>query len=159
MRYLIEMSHMVDVPAYVEAATIPELRRWVQDKADSKKVRSDRPAIGELSYRYNLDAAGETIVVHAYFIGSNGLKRRFMRLRREQDVLRPVADDRIMGSSNAITQTTKGNAMSDPSSPSYNDRRLFPSSSARTDLSRRREQAARDQRRMWGDVDPQGRRY
>jgi len=33
------------------------------------------------------------------------------------------------------------------------------SPSARTDLSRRREQAQREQRRMFGDVDPQGRKY
>jgi len=33
------------------------------------------------------------------------------------------------------------------------------SSSGRTDLSRRREGAIREQRRMFGDVDPQGRRY
>ena len=46
-----------------------------------------------------------------------------------------------------------------------NNPRLYPdmfgrqSSSGRTDLSRRREAAQRDQRRMFGDVDPQGRRY
>ncbi len=45
-----------------------------------------------------------------------------------------------------------------------NDSKLWRSitgegSSSRTELSRRREQAQRDQRRMFGDVDPQGRRY
>lgn len=34
-----------------------------------------------------------------------------------------------------------------------------PSSSGRTELSRRREGAIREQRRMFGDVDPRGRRY
>lgn len=41
----------------------------------------------------------------------------------------------------------------------YRDVFGHSSHSGRTDLSRRREQAQRDQRRMFGDVDPQGRRY
>lgn len=41
----------------------------------------------------------------------------------------------------------------------YRDLFGAPSHLGRTDLSRRREQAQRDQRRMFGDVDPQGRRY
>lgn len=41
----------------------------------------------------------------------------------------------------------------------YRDLFGAPSHSGRTDLSRRREQEQRDQRRMFGYVDPQGRRY
>lgn len=85
----IETSHMVDVPVLIEASTPPELRRRVQEIADKKKVRTDRPPIGELSFRYELDANGDTAVVHAYFIDRHGKRRRFMRLRREQDALSP----------------------------------------------------------------------
>lgn len=100
----IETSHMVDVPVLIEATSIPELRRRVQEIADKKKVRTDRPPIGELSFRYELDPEGEVTVVHSYFIDRKGKRRRFMRLRREQGALSPERPRRIMSTSNAITQ-------------------------------------------------------
>ncbi len=85
MRYLIESSHMCDMGSHVDVESISQLRRWVQAKADAKKVRVDRPAIGEVTYRYQLAEDGTVNVVHAYFIGRDGKRRRFMRLRREQE--------------------------------------------------------------------------
>lgn len=88
----IEASHMVAVPAHIIADTAAELRGWVRRLAESKKVRSDRPAIGELSYRYELDSFDEVQVVHVYFTNRHGKRTRFMRLRREQDSCTSVAD-------------------------------------------------------------------
>lgn len=89
MIWNIETSHMVAVPTLIEAGSVSELRRRVQEIADSKKVNAKRPPIGKLSFRYELDEAGNTLVVHAHFIGKNGRRLRFMRLRAEQGALTP----------------------------------------------------------------------
>lgn len=81
-RWIIETSHMVTVPEFIDADDLEELRGLVQDIADSKKVREDRPAIGEVSFRYELDKHDEVEVVHSYFVGKDEKLRRFMRLRR-----------------------------------------------------------------------------
>lgn len=97
MLWLIETSHMVDVPAHIEAGDLPELRRWVQELADSKKVRADRPAIGELTFTLQSDEHGT--VLHAHFLGHNGKRRRFMRLRAERGALREIVRHRKMQTS------------------------------------------------------------
>lgn len=79
MIWKIEKSHMVAVPKIIEAENLPELRRRVQLIANGKR---NSPPIGELSYRYDLDANEQPCVVHAHFVGQNGLKRRFMKLVR-----------------------------------------------------------------------------
>lgn len=82
MKWNVETSHMVAVPQVIEADDLPELRRRVQQIADSKAVRPDRPAIGELSFKYELDSHDQPVVVHSYFMNRHGKKARFMRLRR-----------------------------------------------------------------------------
>jgi len=82
MQWRIETSHMVAVPQSIEVDDLPELRRQVQQIADSKAVRPDRPAIGELSFKYELDDHDEPVVVHSFFTNRHGKKARFMRLRR-----------------------------------------------------------------------------
>lgn len=78
----IETSYTVDHPAEVEVADIPELRSWVQGRADAKKVRVDRPPIGKLHFRYEHDERDQPSVVHAYFTDRHRGRKRFMRLRR-----------------------------------------------------------------------------
>lgn len=98
MRYLIETSHMVAVPAYIEAETPLELRGWVEQLAASKKVNRRRPPIGELTFRF------DGPVVHVHFTGQNGKRLRFMRLRAEQVVLPEFLRHRIITTSDAITR-------------------------------------------------------
>jgi len=82
MQWNVETSHMVAIPQVIVADDLPELRRRVQLIADSKVARPDSPAIGELSFKYELDEADEPVVVHSFFINRHGKKARFMRLRR-----------------------------------------------------------------------------
>ena len=82
MQWNVETSHMVAVPRVIEADDLPELRGRVQQIADSKVARPDSPAIGELSFKYELDDKDEPLVVHSFFINRHGKKARFMRLRR-----------------------------------------------------------------------------
>lgn len=82
MQWCIETSHMVAVPESIEADDLPELRRQVQQIADSKVARPESPAIGELSFKYELDDQDEPVVVHSFFMNRHGKKARFMRLRR-----------------------------------------------------------------------------
>ena len=82
-RWNIEMSHMVSVPRYIDATTLVDLRSRVQHIADAKKERSDRPAIGEIFFRYELDDQDRAKVVHCYFEDRHQKRRRFMRLRRD----------------------------------------------------------------------------
>lgn len=80
----VETSHMVDVPKRVEARSLQHMREQLQSVADSKKLRIDRPPIGPLSYRYELDDDDEPLVVHAFFVNSRGKRLRFMRLKVEE---------------------------------------------------------------------------
>lgn len=77
-------SHVVCHPHELHVSRLSELRSRVQRIADAKKVRSDRPPIGKLSFRYELDADDHPCVVYAYFIGRGGTKRRFMKLERTE---------------------------------------------------------------------------
>lgn len=79
----VETSHMVAVPECIKGTSIFVVRNAIQAIADSKKVREDRPAIGPLTYRYEMDEDDTITVIHSYFEGKDGKLRRFMRLRRE----------------------------------------------------------------------------
>jgi hypothetical protein len=65
-------------------ATFEEVEEHMQEVADSKKTRNDRPAIGPLTFKrfYN----GASRQVHGFFIGHDGKKRRFMKVEEEQPV-------------------------------------------------------------------------
>lgn len=65
-----------EVPAYYVSNSMDHLRRQLQQLANERRV-------GELHYRYELDKHDDQAeVVHAYFDGKNGRRRRFLRLRR-----------------------------------------------------------------------------
>ncbi len=84
-RWQIDNSHMVAVPDYITTRSLPELCSQVQAIADSKKVRTDRPPMGTISFRYEADPHGIITTVHTYFINKHGKQTRFMRLRRAAD--------------------------------------------------------------------------
>jgi hypothetical protein len=73
--WIIEQSHMIDVPKSIRASTVNELKSVVRRIADTK---SHRP-VGELHFDMKPD------VVHVGFIGEDGRRRRFMRLRRHSN--------------------------------------------------------------------------
>lgn len=79
----VETSHIVVHPEHYEADDHFELYRQLQETADRKKVRIDRPPIGPLEFRPVENEYSEVVVVHAFFRGKDGRKIRFMRLRRE----------------------------------------------------------------------------
>ena len=65
-----------NVPAAYRASSMNALRLTLQKLANERRV-------GKLHYRYELDDRNEeSTVVHVYFDGRNGRRRRFMRLRR-----------------------------------------------------------------------------
>lgn len=78
----IEKSYLVALPNAVEVEDMTELRSWVQDRADAKAIRVDRPPIGKLHFRYEHDDDDQVSVVHVYFHDHKGALRRFMRLRK-----------------------------------------------------------------------------
>ncbi len=66
-----------NLPTGYRARSMSHLRRQLQALATERRV-------GELKYRYELDDKNEeAVVVHAYFDGRNGGRRRFLRLRRQ----------------------------------------------------------------------------
>ena len=81
-RWKVETSHIVTHPDEYEVKDHFDLYRQLQRTADEKKIRIDRPPIGPLEFRPVENDYNETVVVHAYFRGTNGKKLRFMRLRR-----------------------------------------------------------------------------
>lgn len=84
-RWKVETSHIVTHPEVYEADDVFDLYRQLQHTADTKKVRIDRPPIGPLEFKPVENEYCEIIVVHAFFRGHDGSKRRFMRLRRVMD--------------------------------------------------------------------------
>lgn len=83
-RWNIETSHIPikSVVGHLDAASLEDLRRQIQKYADDKPVTEERPAMGELTYRYEHDNFDRVEVVHAYFTNKHGKLARFMRLRR-----------------------------------------------------------------------------
>lgn len=84
-RWRVETSHIVTHPAFYEAKDHFDLYRQLQHTADTKKVRLDRPPIGQLEFKAVENEYCEVEVVHAFFRGRDGTKRRFMRLRKVTD--------------------------------------------------------------------------
>lgn len=80
MRWIIERSHLVTVPTHIDANGLVDLRSRVQRLADDKHTRSDRPPIGPLTFRYELDDNELPIKVFAFFTDRHNKPRRFMRL-------------------------------------------------------------------------------
>jgi len=82
-RWIIDKSYMADVPpsGYL-ANNINELKGQIQATADNKKLRTDRPPIGCLEFRWELNNNNEPDICHVYFLDSNSVRKRFMRLRR-----------------------------------------------------------------------------
>lgn len=82
-RWLIDKSYMADVPSGgYEAHTLGDLMAQVQSTADNKKLRVDRPPIGNLEFRWELDADHQPDICHVYFLDSKSIRKRFMRLRK-----------------------------------------------------------------------------
>lgn len=80
--WIVETSHMAAVPKSYEAKDHFELYRQVQDAANRKKIRIDRPPMGQLEFKPEENEYGQVVVVHAFFRSEKYGKRRFMRLRR-----------------------------------------------------------------------------
>lgn len=78
MQWIVESSHMILVPVELRAYTLDDLRSQVQAIADSKTLNP----VGEIFYRYELDYDERARIVHCYFQGRDGRRKRFMRLRR-----------------------------------------------------------------------------
>lgn len=76
-------SHMAAVPQFYEAENLRDLRQQIQTTADNKVVRHDRPPMGQISFRYELDENDRVCKVHAYFTNKHGKQARFMKLERQ----------------------------------------------------------------------------
>lgn len=81
-RWIVETSHMVVVPPFYDATDHLDLLRQLQETADNKRPRVDRPPIGPLTW--DVRCIDGVTRFHAYFTGSNGTRRRFMRLLLER---------------------------------------------------------------------------
>lgn len=81
--WVVEQSHRVQAIRSINSDTLPELRSRLQALADEVPVHARKQyPYGPLDYRYECDEDDRVSVVHAYFKGHNGLRRRFMKLRR-----------------------------------------------------------------------------
>lgn len=79
----IEQSWLVHHPASINTDSLPELRSRLQALADDASTgRPPGYEYGALAFRYECDSRDFVTVVHAYFVGRNGLNKRFMKLRR-----------------------------------------------------------------------------
>lgn len=79
----VEQAHQIGHPKAINADDLWELRSRLQALADAVPVHARRQyPFGPLDYRYEADEDDMVTVVHAYFKGHNGLRRRFMKLRR-----------------------------------------------------------------------------
>lgn len=76
-RYMVETSHLVNVPCEIQSTSLKGLRKIIQEIADE----SGRD-FGEITYRYELDDLDRVTVIHAYFTNRKETRTRFMRLRR-----------------------------------------------------------------------------
>lgn len=78
--WLIESSHLAQVPVGIIAGSLTELRGKIQAIADNS---TSIVPFKQLDFRYEIDDTDEVVVVHAYFVARNNTKKRFMRLRAE----------------------------------------------------------------------------
>ena len=74
----VERSFLVSCPPKIWSSSVAELRSLVQRMADERPEKQ----LGEISFRYELDNHENPCVVHCYFKGRAGVRKRFMILRR-----------------------------------------------------------------------------
>lgn len=79
IRWVIEQSHMADVPVSIAAASVDELKQIVSNIASMKRHRP----VGVLTFRH--ERHNNVELLYARFVGDDGRKRRFMRLRRHHN--------------------------------------------------------------------------
>jgi hypothetical protein len=83
-RWIVEKGWKVNMPDDIEAASLDDLRKSLQDLADTYRPTDHSPSLGELEYRYELDDEDEeVIVVHAYFRDKHQNLQRFARVAHE----------------------------------------------------------------------------
>jgi hypothetical protein len=70
------------MPTHLEVTSIEDLRSQVQHLADTKQLRIDRPPIGTVTFRYELDEHEQPVKVHVLFKDQHKKLRRFMRLAK-----------------------------------------------------------------------------
>lgn len=80
--WVVEEEYIVGLPPSFEALTLEVLRQELQQSTLRYRTRPDRPPIGPLSFRYETDNRDRVTVVHAYFTGKDGRRKRYARLRR-----------------------------------------------------------------------------
>lgn len=81
-RWIVEKSHKVKAPKYFDCLSLDDLRKVLQDLADTYRPGPSAPPLGELEFRYELDGDDEVVVVHTYFYNKHGDRARFARLSR-----------------------------------------------------------------------------
>lgn len=79
IRWIVEQSHMTDVPVSIAAASVDELKEIVSNIALTKQHRP----VGDLTFRH--ETHDQVELLYARFVGGDGRKRRFMRLRRHRN--------------------------------------------------------------------------
>lgn len=82
VRWRVETAQIVQLPEFIEALTIEQLRQELQKLACTYRPRPGKPPLGLLSFRYEHDCNERIAVVHAYFRGSDKKLKRFARLRK-----------------------------------------------------------------------------
>lgn len=78
-KFRILQSYTVDHPEAIEARSVDLIEDQIQQIADRKSVRVDRPPIGELRFKHFDKPEGYE--VHAFFTDRHGKSRRFMKTR------------------------------------------------------------------------------
>lgn len=78
----IENSHLVTVPEEIETYTTKSLMVIVQLIADRRTTKADKPPIGPINFRFEVDEDMAINMVHCHFTNKSGKLLRFMRLRR-----------------------------------------------------------------------------
>jgi len=75
-------SHMVALPMTLQAHNLDDLRQQLDAYAKRYRATPDKPALGELTYRYETDSRDRVKLIHAYFTGRDSKLKRFARLER-----------------------------------------------------------------------------
>lgn len=79
----VEASYKVRAPQFIKASSVPRLRTKLQSLADTYRPRPGSPALGRLTFRYELDERSDEVnTIYAYYENRHGKRARFMRLRR-----------------------------------------------------------------------------
>lgn len=81
-RWEVTASHMVALPMMLEANNLDHLREQLDQHARKYRSTTDKPPLGELTYRYETDNRDRVNLIHVYFTGRDGKLKRFARLER-----------------------------------------------------------------------------